>query len=58
VGESVKRVKLLLDQEQYKQAIGSHSPGQNIDVCGKIKKAGRYLTIDSPTLFSVLKGDD
>jgi len=58
VGESVKRVKVLLDQEQYKQAIESHSAGQNIEVSGKIKKAGRYLTIDSPTSFSVLNGDD
>ena len=48
-------MKVLLDQEQCKQAIGSHPAGQNIEVSGKIK-SGRYLTIDSPTSLSVLKG--
>ena len=58
VGDSPKRVKVTLNQDQYKQANEAHLAGQNIEIGGKIQKSGRYLTIDSPTSFSILKGED
>lgn len=57
VGESSRRVKVTLNQDQYKKANEAHLAGQNIEIGGKIQKAGRYLTIDAPTSFSVLEDE-
>jgi hypothetical protein len=58
VGESLRRVKVTLNNDQYKQANEAHLAGQNIEIEGVLKKAGRYLTIDNPTSFAVLKSED
>ncbi|GHC44396.1 hypothetical protein [Roseibacillus persicicus] len=55
IGESVRRVKLNLDQDQYQQANQAHLAGQAIEVRGKIEKQGRYLTMVSPAEFSVFE---
>lgn len=57
VGDSPKRVRVTLNKDQYKQANEAHLAGQNVEIGGKIQKSGRYLTIDSPTSFSILNGD-
>ncbi len=57
VAESPRRVKVTLNQDQYRQANEAHLAGQNIEIGGRIQKSGRYLTIESPTSFSVLKDD-
>lgn len=58
VGESVRRVKVTLNNDQYKQANEAHLAGQSIEIGGVLQKTGRYLTIDSPTSFAVLKSED
>lgn len=58
VGESPRRVKVTLNKDQYKQANEAHLAGQNIEIGGTLQKNGRYLTIDSPTSFAVLKSED
>ena len=57
VGESPRRVKVTLNKDQYKQANEAHLAGQNIEIGGRLQKIGKYLTIDSPTSFSVLEND-
>ncbi|MFN4806573.1 MAG: hypothetical protein ACK5LH_11400 [Akkermansiaceae bacterium] len=57
VGDSPRRVKVTLNQEQYKLANEAHLAGHNIEIGGRIHKAGRYLTIDAPNSFSVLNDE-
>lgn len=58
VGESARRVKVTLNNDQYKQANEAHLAGQNIEISGVLQKTGRYLTIDHPVSFAVLKSED